>query len=375
MSKRDLYEVLSISKSATKEEIKKAYRKLAMKYHPDRNQGDDTAADKFKEVKEAYETLTDESKRQLYDQYGHDGLSGQGAGGFGGGGSDLDDILQGAFGDFFGGGGRGQARHQPQRGNDLLYRQVVTLEEAIAGVSKTIEVPTKATCGTCSGTGAKKGTSKKTCGTCHGQGQVRMQQGFFSVQQTCPNCRGAGEIIKDPCSSCYGQGRVDKTKNLSVKIPAGVDNGDRIRLTGEGEAGEKGAPSGDLFVEITVKKHNVFTREGNDLYCEMPLSFATAALGGEIEVPTLTAKGNLKIPAGTQTGKVFKISGKGVTSVRNKRVGNLLVKVILETPVNLNSKQKELFSELRESLGKAGGKHSPKESSWLDGIKDFFDKF
>lgn len=373
MSKRDLYEVLGVSKSASKDELKKAYRKLAMKYHPDRNPDDKEAEAKFKEAKAAYEILNDDEKRQIYDQYGHDALNGQGSmgGGFGGG-ADFSDIFGSVFGDMFGSGG--STRSRARRGSDLLYNLDLSLEEAVLGTQQTIKVPTQVICKACEGSGAKKGSHKRTCPTCHGQGQVRMQQGFFSVQQTCPTCQGTGEIIENPCEVCHGQGRVHDNKTLSVKIPAGVDNGDRIRLSGEGEAGEHGAPAGDLFVEVSVKPHKIFTREGNDLYCDMPVSFVTAALGGELEVPTLDGKGNLKVPPETQTGKRFKITGKGVKSVRNHQVGNLIVRVNVETPVNLNREQTDLLKQFQDSLGKGGKKHSPQESTWLDGVKNFFDK-
>ncbi|MPV85875.1 molecular chaperone DnaJ [Ostreibacterium oceani] len=374
MSKRDLYEVLGVAKSANKDELKKAYRKLAMKYHPDRNPNDKAAEANFKEVKEAYEILSDEQKRQAYDQYGFDAFTGGmgGAGGAGFGNADFGDIFGSVFGDMF--GNAGARRGGNRRGSDLLYSLSISLEDAIAGTEQTIKVPTQVACKTCEGSGAKKGSKKKTCTTCHGQGQVRMQQGFFSVQQTCPTCHGSGEIIEDPCDACHGKGRIHENKTLSVKIPAGVDDGDRIRLSGEGEAGENGAPAGDLFVEIAVKPHKIFTRKGNDLYCEMPMSFVTATLGGEIQVPTLTGKGHLKIPAGTQTGKLFKISGKGVKSVRSHSTGDLLVRVIIETPVNLNKEQMRLLEELQDSLQQGGTKHSPKESSWVDTVKGFFDK-
>ncbi len=369
---KDLYKTLGVSKSASKDELKKAYRKLAMKYHPDRNPDSKEAETKFKEAKEAYEILSDEQKRQLYDQYGYDAATGQGGmgGGFHGGhGADFGDIFGSAFADMFDGG-----RSRARRGSDLLYNLSLSLEDAVAGTQQTIQVPTQVACKACGGSGAKKGSSKTTCHTCHGQGQVRMQQGFFAVQQTCPTCQGAGEIIKDPCDQCHGHGILNDTKTLSVKIPAGVDDGDRIRLSGEGAAGEKGAPAGDLFVEITVKPHKIFTREGNDLYCEMPVSFVTAALGGELEVPTLNGKGMLKIPAETQTGKLFKITGKGVKSVRSSSTGNLLVRVIVETPVNLNKEQIELLDKFQASLGRGGTKHSPQESSFLDDLKGFWDK-
>ncbi len=371
---KDLYHILGVSKSASKDELKKAYRKLAMKYHPDRNPGNKEAETKFKEAKEAYEILNNEQKRQLYDQYGYEAATGQGGmgGGFhSGGAADFGDIFGSVFGDMFGGGG---GRSRARRGSDLLFNLQLSLEDAVSGTQQTIKVPTQVACKACDGSGAKKGSSKKTCGTCHGQGQVRMQQGFFAVQQTCPTCQGAGEVIENPCEVCHGQGRVHDSKTLSVKIPAGVDNGDRIRLSGEGEAGEHGAPAGDLFVEVTVKPHKIFTRKGNDLYCEMPVSFATAALGGELEVPTLSGKGNLKIPAETQTGKLFKISGKGVKSVRDHTTGNLLVRVIVETPVNLNKEQIDLLEKFQTSLGQGGNRHSPQESGWLDDLKGFWDK-
>ncbi len=373
---KDLYGILGVSKSANKDELKKAYRKLAMKYHPDRNPDNKEAEAKFKEAKEAYEILNDEQKRQMYDQYGYEAATGQGGGaggfgGFGGGSADFSDMFGSVFGDMFGGGG---GRSRAQHGSDLLFHLDLTLEEAVKGTQQTIKVPTQVACKPCDGSGAKKGSSKKTCQTCHGQGQVRMQQGFFAVQQTCPTCQGMGEIIEKPCDVCHGHGRVRDTKKLSVKIPAGVDNGDRIRLAGEGEAGEHGAPAGDLFVEITVKRHEIFTRKGNDLYCEIPVSFVTAALGGELEVPTLSGKGNLKIPAETQTGKLFKISGKGVKSARNHATGNLLVRVIVETPVNLNKEQIGLLEKFQETLGEGGDRHSPQESDWLDNLKGFWDK-
>lgn len=373
MSKRDLYEVLGVSKSVSKDELKKAYRKLAMKYHPDRNPDDQEAEARFKEAKEAYEILSDDQKRQAYDQYGFDAVNGQGGmGGAFGGAGDFGDIFGSVFGDMFGGGGGSRSR--ARRGSDLLYQIELSLEDAVSGTQQTIKVPTQVVCKSCDGSGAKKGSSKKTCPTCNGQGQVRMQQGFFAVQQTCPTCNGSGEIIEDPCAECHGQGRVHENKTLSVKIPAGVDDGDRIRLSGEGEAGESGAPAGDLFVEVSVKPHKIFARQGNDLYCEMPVSFVTASLGGELEVPTLTGKGNLKVPAETQTGKLFKISGKGVKSVRSNSTGDLLVRVIVETPVNLNKEQTDLLKQFQDSLGKGGKKHSPKESGWLDGVKHFFEK-
>ena len=376
MAKSDYYEVLGVSKTADEREIKKAYKRLAMKYHPDRNPGDTQAEEKFKEVKEAYEILTDDQKRAAYDQYGHaafeqGGMGGGGfGGGFGGGGADFGDIFGDVFGDIFGGGRRQRAA----RGSDLRYNMELTLEEAVRGVTKEIRIPTLQECDTCHGSGAKAGSKPQTCTTCQGAGQVQMRQGFFTVQQPCPTCQGRGTIIKDPCNSCHGHGRVEKTKTLSVKIPAGVDTGDRIRLSGEGEAGEQGAPAGDLYVQVSVKKHPIFEREDNNLYCEVPINFAMAALGGEIEVPTLDGRVKLKIPAGTQTDKLFRMRGKGVKSVRGGSIGDLLCRVVVETPVNLSEKQKELLSELGETLGgPSGDNNSPRSKSFFDGVKKFFD--
>ncbi|WP_087018741.1 molecular chaperone DnaJ [Thaumasiovibrio subtropicus] len=375
MSKRDYYEVLGVGRDASERDIKKAYKRLAMKFHPDRNAGDESAAEKFKEVKEAYEILTDAQKKAAYDQYGHAAFEqgGMGGGGFGGGGADFGDIFGDVFGDIFGGGG-GRRQQRAQRGSDLRYNMELTLEEAVRGVTKEIEVPTLQHCDVCDGSGAKPGTSATTCGTCHGHGQVQMRQGFFAVQQTCPTCHGRGKIIKDPCNACHGQGRVQKSKTLSVKIPAGVDTGDRIRLSGEGEAGEFGAPAGDLYVQVHVREHNIFERDGNNLYCEVPVSFTMAALGGEVEVPTLDGRVSLKVPAETQTDRMFRMRGKGVKSVRSGAVGDLMCKLVVETPVNLSSRQKELLKELEESCGGAAAtKHKPKAEGFFKGVKKFFD--
>ncbi len=342
MSKRDYYEVLGVSRDVNEADLKKAYRRLAMKHHPDRNQDNAESEARFKEAKEAHDVLSDAQKRAAYDQFGHAGVdpsAGAGAGGFGG--DPFGDIFGDVFGDIFGGGRRGGSR--VQRGSDLRYNLELSLEDAVAGTSVNIRVPTLVNCETCAGSGAKKGTGATTCTTCGGVGQVRMQQGFFSVQQTCPNCRGQGKTISDPCTDCHGQGRTQKHKTLSVKVPAGVDNGDRIRLAGEGEAGEQGGPSGDLYVQIQVKPHPIFRREENDLMCEMPISIGTATLGGELEVPTLRGRLKLKIPAETQSGKVFRMRGKGVRSVRGGAAGDLLCRVSVETPVNLNSRQKRSF--------------------------------
>ncbi|MEM8563678.1 MAG: molecular chaperone DnaJ [Pseudomonadota bacterium] len=373
MSKRDYYDVLSVSKDADEKDIKKAYRRVAMKYHPDRNPDDPKAEEKFKEATEAYEVLTDGEKRAAYDRFGHAGVDpnmGGGAGGFGGG--NFSDIFGDVFGDIFGGGG-GRGRGGPQRGSDLRYTLDITLEDAVHGTTVEIRVPSLVTCETCDGSGAKKGTSPIICGTCGGSGQVRMQQGLFQVQQTCPTCRGSGKIISDPCATCHGQGRVEKTRTLSVKVPPGVDTGDRIRLSGEGEAGPEGGPSGDLFVQMSVRQHNIFERDGKDLYCEVPITFVDAALGGELEVPTLDGRVKLKIPAETQTGKLFRLRGKGVKPVRGGPVGDLLCRAVVETPVHLNKQQKALLEQFQESLGEGGHKQSPRQSSWFEGVKSFFD--
>lgn len=371
MSKRDYYEVLGVSKGADDKEIKKAYKRLAMKYHPDRTQGDKAMEEKFKEVQEAYEILSDEQKKAAYDQYGHAGVDPNRGGGAGG--ADFGDIFGDVFGDIFGGGRRG-GQSRAQRGADLRYNLEMSLEDAVRGKSVDIKVPTWVSCDSCDGSGAKKGTQAKSCPTCHGAGQVTMRQGFFAVQQTCPTCSGRGKIIPDPCTKCHGEGRVEKTKTLAVKIPAGVDTGDRIRLTGEGEAGMHGAPAGDLYVQVHVKDHPIFVRDGNNLACEVPISFSIAALGGEIDVPTLDGRVKLKIPAETQTEKMFRLRGKGVQSVRGGGVGDLVCKVVVETPVNLSDKQKDLLRQLDESWGgESEARHRPKSKGFFDGVKKFFD--
>ena len=371
MSKRDYYEVLGVDKNADEKEIKKAYRRVAMKYHPDRNPDDPDADEKFKEASEAYEILSDAEKRQAYNQYGHAGVDPQMGGGAGFGGGSFSDIFGDVFGDIFGGGGRGPGG--PQRGADLRYTLEVSLENAVKGTTVEIRVPTLVHCETCDGSGAKPGSKPTTCGTCGGVGQVRMQQGFFQVQQTCPNCHGRGTIISDPCDDCHGEGRGEKTKTLSVKVPPGVDTGDRIRLGGEGEAGADGGPSGDLFVQISVKQHPIFERDGKHLYCEVPITYVDAALGGELEVPTLDGRVKLKVPSETQTGKLFRLRGKGVKPVRGGSVGDLLCRVVVETPVNLSKRQKELLEEFADTLGEGGKSHSPRQSSWFEGVKNFFD--
>ena len=375
MSKRDYYEVLGVAHNASEADLKKAYRRLAMKFHPDRNPDDKSAEAKFKEAKEAYEILSDPQKRTAYDQFGHAGVdtsaaAGAGASGFRGS-ANFSDIFDDVFGDIFGGGRAG--RSHVYRGADLRYDLDLSLEEAVQGTTVKVRIPTKVKCETCNGSGAKKGTNPVTCTTCGGQGQVRVQQGFFSIQQTCPRCKGAGKMITDPCPACRGQGRIQETKTLSVKIPAGVDTGDRIRLANEGEAGESGGPAGDLYVQIRVKPHPIFTREGSHLHCEMPISFVTAALGGELDVPTLSGRVKLKIPAETQTGKVFRLRGKGVQSVHGGSTGDLLCKVVVETPVGLGRKQKELLNEFEKTLQEGKEKHNPRTNSWLDGVKKFFE--
>ncbi len=376
MSKRDYYEVLGVSRDASEADLKKAYRRLAMKHHPDRNTGNSEGAEeKFKEAKEAHEMLSDANKRAAYDQYGHAGVDPSAGGRSGAGAGGFEDVFGDVFGDIFGGGGGGGRRggQRAHRGSDLQYNLELTLEQAVFGTEVKINIPTQVTCTSCSGSGAKKGTSAKTCTTCGGAGQVRMQQGFFAVQQTCPQCRGKGKMISDPCSDCHGQGRKQQQKTLSVKVPAGVDTGDRIRLSGEGEAGEHGAGAGDLYVQMHVKAHDIFSRDDNDLHCEMPISIGVAALGGEIEVPTLDGRIRLKIPAETQTGKLFRMRGKGVKPVRGGMTGDLLCRVNVETPVKLSNKQKDLIKEFEKSIQQAGNKHSPKNASWGDRMKKFFD--
>lgn len=371
MAKRDYYEVLGVSKNATDAELKKAYRRLAMKHHPDRNEGNEVAEEKFKEAKEAHDILSDERKRAAYDQFGHAGVDN--SAGPGPGSAGVGDIFDSVFGDIFGGGARGGGGQRVYRGADLRYDMELSLEDAVAGTTVKIRIPKLVKCDSCSGSGAKKGSKPATCPTCAGQGQVRMQQGFFSLQQTCPQCRGQGKIIKDPCSTCHGQGRVKDTKTISVKVPPGVDNGDRIRLSSEGEAGENGGPPGDLYVHVNVKEHAIFTRDDTDLYCDVPISYTTAALGGELEVPTLDGRIKLKIPVETQSGKLFRLRGKGVRSVRSSSNGDLLCRAVVETPVNLTKEQKEILKDLERTMGEGGKKHSPQASSWLNGVKKFFD--
>ncbi len=372
MSKKDYYEVLGVNRDASEDDLKKAYRKLAMKHHPDRNPDNPKAEVHFKEAKEAYETLSDPQKRAAYDQYGHAAFEagGMGGGGFGAGagGFDFSDI----FGDIFGGGRSGGQRSNVHRGADLRYNLEITLEQAARGTETQIRIPTMAECETCHGSGAKPGTSPTTCTTCGGHGQVRMQQGFFSIQQTCPRCHGTGKMITSPCPTCHRAGRMKHQKTLSVKIPAGVDTDDRIRLSGEGEAGVNGGPPGDLYVVIQIKQHPVFERDHNDLHCEMPISFTTAALGGEIEIPTLDGAARIKIPPETQSGKIFRLRGKGIKGVRSSSHGDLHCHVMIETPVNLTEKQKELLREF-ETLNQADAeRHNPRAKSWMSKVREFF---
>ena len=350
MSKRDYYEVLGVDKSAGEREIKKAYKKLAMKYHPDRTQGDKGLEDKFKEIQEAYEILSDSQKRAAYDQYGHAGVDpNRGGAGFGGG-ADFGDIFGDVFGDIFGGGGRGGRQSRARQGSDLRYNLALSLEDAVRGKSVDIRVPTLVECDVCDGSGAKKGSSPKTCPTCHGNGQVQMRQGFFAVQQTCPTCSGKGKIIEDPCNSCHGHGRKEKTKTLNVKIPAGVDTGDRIRLSGEGEAGENGAPAGDLYVQVHVREHDIFQRDGNNLYCEVPLGFTTAALGGELEVPTLDGKVRMDIPAGIKNNQMLRLKNKGLPNLNRHKNGDLYIRININTLIDIDEKTKKIIKELKNNI-------------------------
>src|SRR4051812_35004716 len=373
--KRDYYEILGVNRDASEEDIKKSYRKLAMKFHPDRNPDSKDSEEKFKEAKEAYEVLSEAEKRRAYDAYGHAGVNpqmgGMGAGagpeGFGGFAEAFGDI----FSDIFG-GGQGRGRSSVFRGADLRYNLEVTLEQAARGTETKIRIPTMETCETCKGSGAKPGTSPKQCETCHGSGTVRLSQGFFSIQQSCPTCHGSGKVIAEPCVTCRGAGRVKKHETLAVKIPAGVDEGDRIRLSGEGEAGVNGGPPGDLYVVIHLKEHAVFQRDHNDLHCEMPISFTTAALGGEIEIPTLDGYAKIKIPAETQSGKVFRLRGKGIKGVRSSTHGDLMCHVVVETPVHLTARQRELLMELETINDNDAGKHNPRAKSWMDKVKEFF---
>ncbi len=369
--KRDYYEVLGLNRDASDEDIKKAYRKLAMKFHPDRNPDSKDGEEKFKEAKEAYEILSTPDKRKAYDAYGHAGvhpqMGGPGEAGFGGFAEAFGDI----FSDIFG-GGQGRGRSSVYRGADLRYNLEISLEQAARGTETKIRIPTMETCETCKGSGAKPGTHPKTCETCHGSGTVRLSQGFFSIQQTCPTCHGSGKMVSDPCVTCKGAGRLKKHKTLAVKIPAGVDEGDRIRLSGEGESGVNGGPPGDLYVVMHLKEHSVFQRDGDDLHCEMPISFSQAALGGEIEIPTLDGSAKIKVPAETQSGQVFRLRGKGIKGVRSSYPGDLMCAVVVETPVRLTERQKELLRELEDINKKDGDRHNPRAKSFMDKVREFF---
>lgn len=370
MANKDFYETLGVQRNASQAELKKAYRQMAMKYHPDRNPGDKSAEEKFKDAKEAYEILSDQQKRSAYDQFGHAGVNPSMGGGQRSGAEfrNFEDMFN-VFGDIFGGGGQSA----PHQGANLRYSLSLTLEEAIHGTTKEIRIPTLVSCKTCHGSGAKKGSSPVTCTSCNGEGQVRMQRGFFSVQQTCPDCGGQGKVIKDPCATCHGHGRYQDYKTLSVKIPAGIDQDDRIRLAGEGEAGVYGGPPGDLFVQADIKPHSLFTRDGGNLYCETPINFATATLGGEIEVPTLTGVVRLHIPEGSQSGQNLRLKGRGVKTLRHSLTGDLICKLRIETPQQLNGKQKALLQEFQKSLDEGGSSHLPQSQSWFAKVKAFFE--
>jgi len=379
MAKRDYYTVLGVAREATDEELKKAYRKLAMKHHPDRNPDDKDAEGNFKEAKEAYEVLTDPRKRAAYNQFGHAGVDPSAAGGRGGPGPEGFGGFADAFGDIFGeifgqqgrgGGGRGNGVY---RGSDLRYNLELSLEDAARGTEVKIRIPALDACTTCKGTGARPGTEPKQCGTCHGRGEVRVSQGFFSIQQSCPTCHGTGKVIPEPCTTCHGSGQVKHHKTLAVKIPAGVDQDDRIRLTGEGEAGRNGGPAGDLYVVVNLKPHSVFQREGADLHCEMPIGFTMAALGGDLEIPTLDGQATIKVPAETQSGQTFRLRNKGIRPVRGSVQGDLYCHVVIETPVKLTARQKELLREFDQMNAKDPAKHNPRAINWFDTVEEFFD--
>jgi molecular chaperone DnaJ len=376
MSKKDYYDVLGVKRDANDDEIKKAYRKLAMKFHPDRNPDNKEGEEKFKEAKEAYEILSDAKKREAYNRFGHAGVDpSMGAGGGGGAGFDgFGDAFSSIFDDLFGGNrGGGGGRSNVYRGADLRYNLEISLEEAARGTDKAIRIPTVEECESCHGSGAKSGTHATTCPLCNGSGQTRIQQGFFSIQQPCHKCHGSGRFIPEPCADCRGAGRVKKQKTLEVKIPAGIDEGMRLRHGGHGEPGVNGGPAGDLYVEIHIRSHSVFERDHDDLHCEMPISFATAALGGKIEIPTLDGMAELKIPSETQSGKVFRLRGKGIKNVRSQVHGDLMCHVVVETPVKLTERQRELLTEFDEISSGNADRHNPKAKSWMDKVKGFFE--
>lgn len=376
MAKRDYYEVLGVAKNAGEEEIKKSYRKLAMKHHPDRNPDDKGAEARFKEAKEAYEMLSDPQKRAAYDRFGHAGVdpnvgAAAGAPGFNGG---FAEAFGDIFGDIFGGaaGARAGGRGNAFRGADLRYNMELTLDQAANGFATDIRVPAWDSCEVCGGSGAKPGSKSKNCATCGGSGAVRMAQGFFSIQQTCPTCHGSGRVIANPCTSCHGDGRIKHNKVLEVSIPAGIDEGQRIRLAGKGEPGANGGPPGDLYVEIRISPHEVFQRDGDDLHCDVPVSIAAATLGSEIEVATLREKVSITIPEGTQSGKTFRLRGKGIKGVRSSYPGDLYCHVRVETPVRLTEKQKKLLRDFDQSVREGGAKHAPQAKSFVDRMKGFF---
>ena len=386
--KRDYYEVLGVSKDASADEIKRAFKRLAIKYHPDRNKAPDAAA-KFSEINEAYQVLSDPDKRQAYDQFGFNGVDGQQAGAGGnpfGEGSPFGDIFGDVFSDLFGQSSRQRGGPREVPGHDMQVRMTLTLEEAVKGTTKTIKLKTYVKCDDCGGTGSKSRSRPSVCPHCHGTGQIVTMRGFMQLAQTCPYCHGTGATVNDPCPKCQGTGRVQKSKTLQVKIPAGVDSGDRIRLSGEGEAGLNGAPSGDLYVVFAVKPHDIFVREGNDLHCEVPVSFTTAALGGQVEVPTLDGRLKITIRPETQTGTKMRIPGKGVKSYNSDRAGNLICHIVVETPVKPNAEQKDLLKKLEISLNggdisqsdsvsqsNSSGAHSPKSAGFIKSMKKFFD--
>jgi molecular chaperone DnaJ len=369
MAKRDYYEVLGVNRDCSEEDLKKSYRRLAMKWHPDRNPDNPKAEEHFKEAKEAYEVLCEPQKRAAYDQFGHAGVNQQAGGGQGPGG--FGDIFSDIFGEIFGGGRGG--RSTVYRGADLRYNLEITLENAAHGMDTKIRIPTTSVCDTCKGSGARAGTQPVTCPACRGAGQVRVSQGPFSIAQTCPRCHGTGSVIANPCSACHGTGRIKLQKTLSVKIPAGVDEGDRVRLSGEGEPGVNGGPAGDLYVQVHIKPHPVFQRDHDDLHCEMPISITTAALGGEIAIPTLDGSARIRVPAETQSGKQFRLKGKGIKGVRSQAPGDLHCHVVVETPVQLTERQRQLLREFESISNEDSARHNPRAKGWLEKVKEFFE--
>lgn len=376
MSEKDYYSVLGVERAANADDIKRAYRKLAMKYHPDQNKDNPEAEAKFKEINEAYDVLKDEQKRAAYDRYGNAAFDGSMGGGGGGGGFNagaFSDIFEDMFGDFMGGRG---SRGSQTRGSDVQYTVEITMEEAFAGKEVTIKLPLNEECDGCGGTGAEAGTQVEKCGTCGGAGRVRAQQGFFTIERTCPTCNGQGEAIKNPCKQCDGEGRLKKTRNLKIKIPKGVEHGRRIRLSGEGEAGIRGGQRGDLYVLISIQRHKLFKRDGANLHCRVPITMTKASLGGDIAVPTINGtKAKVKIPEGTQTGQQFRLKGKGMPVLQTENVGDMFIEIFVETPVNLDKKQKDLMGELDSTLSnaKSGHKHSPESSGFFSKMKEFWD--